>query len=465
MQDAQEAKKGKKKKPKKKKGEDRAPQEDESPSGASLAEAHHSSLPNGNQGAALKPDQPSAEGHAEAELPSKLTSHHKEEKLGRAESDSVNVSTEQAVMRSSSSTDVPNTSGAEAGSTAAVLRQKGKGVSAALSSKASPRAEITKVPPSPQRNHVRAAGRRAVDGSSAGTGGSKLEWVSVPDHNPLEQKAEWQAAGGRKAKRSTAGKAYDSAPLQPVPEPAPANLAKMPKAARAGKGAQLAAQASGHGEEVRETAAKTLAAPRSSSRDEQPGPGQPSQGAAPGRATIGKAGKAARAEGKRMSPTKATRDAATAPEQQGRVRKASERQVPGGATLSFADMARPAAALKLGEQASSAPAGHTPNPMPAQEGGPGQGSAQMTQSVPASHGAVAKPRSLTTIPAPRPSTTNGPPQRPQPSRPDNHRASAPPHWQAAQSQVVHDPQPGPLDRRHVQPASTVPLSASPAGTP
>lgn len=455
MQDAQEAKKGKKKKGKKKKGEDRAPEEGDSPPDASSPDAHQSSLQTGKGDADLQLDLPPEEALAEPKVPSKLAQHRNQDKLSRADS--------ATVIKSSTGVDAPQARGKEAGNAAAPLRQKDENGSAALLSSDSARVDSAKVPRSPQRNHVRGAGRRAANVPPAGNAGTKVEWIAVPgQHNALEQNAEWQAAGGRKAKRSTAGKANGSMPPQPTPEPAPARQARLPKPCKPSKGAQPDSQASPHSR-ASESTLKPAAAPSLSSRDEQPVPQQTSQAAAKGKASTGNTAKAAHAEGKRVSPTKAARDLALAPEQQAGASESEGSHYPAGSTLSFADMARPARTASFGGQAPSAAPDTFASPSRAHEGRPGQSSAPVACPVPASQGHVTKPRAPTVIPGPRLSATVEATLRPQPRRLDKHRAAAPEPVRAAEGQLVQDSQAGGSRRQSVQSASGVSFSTSPTG--
>ncbi len=414
----------------------------------------------------MQPDVQSEQAPAKAEASSKPAQHRSQETLSTAESCGVDANKDRVDSKPSISRGATQGTGKAAEISTAPLRQTDEHGSAAMSSKQSPRVDSTKVLPSPQRNNVRGTGRRAANVSPAGNGSIKTEWVAVPGlHNSPEQKAEWQAAGGRKAKRSTAGKASDSAPTQPPPEPAPMRQAKLPKPAKPSKAAQIDSQAGGHSR-ASEPTPKTIAAPRSVSRDEQPAPRQPIQTAAKGKASMGKTTKAAPAEAKRVSPVKAARELPLTPEQQGKTRKAEGSQNPAGSSLSFADMARPPARTSpAGGQAPSAPAGTSASPAPAQEARPGQSSSPATRPVPASHAHTARPRAPAAVPAPRPGAPVEAAPRPQPSRLDKHRPAARGPVQAANGQLVQDARAGGHKGQHVQPASSPSLSASPTGMP
>ena len=465
MQDAQEAKKGKKKKGKKKKGEDKAPEE-ESPSGASLTDTRQSSLQNGDEDADLQPDLQSEETPVTAEASSKPAQPCSQETLSTAESASVNATKGHVDSKPSTSRIAAQGTGKAADNAAVPLRQTDGHGPAATSSKQSPKLDSAKVPPSPQRNSVRGTARRAANLSPAGNAGARTEWVAVPgSQNSPEQKAEWQAAGGRKAKRSTAGKPIESAPPQLPSEPAPMRQAKLPKPAKPSKAAQPDSQASGHSR-ASESTPKTIAAPRSGSHDEQPVLRQPSQAAAKSKVITGKAAKAAPAEGKRVSPVKAARELSLTPEQQGKARKAEGSHSTGGASLSFADMARPAGRpSQAGGEAPSMPAGPSASSAPAQEGQPGQSPSPAIRPMPASHVSNARPRAHTANTTPRPGATVEAAPRPQPSRLDKHRPAARRPVQAANGQLVQDARAGGLNGQYMQPASSPSLSASPTGMP
>ena len=110
------------------------------------------------------------------------------------------VTSNRADPKSSTGTDAAQGRNREAGNAAAPLRQKDDNGSTALLSNGSPRVDSAKVPPSPQRSHVRGTGRRAANVSPAGNASAKVEWAAVPgQHSALEQNAEWQAAGGRQS--------------------------------------------------------------------------------------------------------------------------------------------------------------------------------------------------------------------------------------------------------------------------
>ena len=489
VQDAQEARKGKKKRRKGKKGDERALQETSSPSGSALTDTQVSSPEESSESTGLQPHAPLEEALPEVKAPSKPDEQISQKKLSTAEQAGKNVSDAQAVATKATAGPGAAEATAAGASDGASLTQISDDVSAALPSKKLPKDESTKLPPSPQRNHVKGPGRRAAHGSPAGNGSSRSEWVPVPGQpDSLEQKAEWQAAGGRKAKRAIAGKPADTGTntAQQAPEAASAHQPKLPKPQKAGKGAQPEAQG-GHSKAIDPTA-KTMPAPsRSSGREEQTGTRQPSQAAAKGKASARKAGKAAPAEGKRTSPTKIARDAPVIPEQQSSGTKLAETKAPSGPAMSFADMARPARAPQTGTAGVPAPASASGSPVPAQKGRPVQSAALQTRAVQGNHAYAASlftsthnPASAsqqvqsnpaqsgkssvhTAIPAAHASTRAEAAPAPGPGRPSRHRTGLPGPWQAVQGHPVQDPQAAASNRLYAQPVSSVPPSGSPAG--
>ena len=489
VQDAQEAKKGKKKKRKGKKGDEMMLQEKSSPAGSALTDTQVSSPEESSQNTGLRPDELSEEALPEVEAPSKPDMQISQKKLSTAEQAGKNVSDAQTVATKAIASPGATEATAAGASDSASLTQINDDVSAALPSKKLLKDESTKVPPSPQRNHVKGPGRRAAHGSPAGNSSNKSEWVPVPGQpDPLEHKAEWQAAGGRKAKRATGGKPTDSGTntAQQAPEAAPAHQPKLPKPQKAGKGVQPEAQG-GHSKGVDPTAKMMPAPGRSSGREEQTGPRQPSQAAAKGKASARKAGKAGAAEGKHTSSTKAARVAPVIPEQQSRSTKLAETKAPTCPAMSFADMARPARAPQAGTADLPAPAGASGGPVPAQKGRPVQSAAPQTRAVQGNHTYVASPFMPTPIPAPASQQVQSNPAQsgtpsahtaipaahasitaeaapaPGPGRPSRHRTGLPGPWQAVQGQPVQDPQAAASNRQHAQPVSSVPPSGSPAG--
>lgn len=338
------------------------------------------------------------------------------------------------------------------------------------SSKTSPRHESKKPLPLPQKTHTTSSlGRRAVNGSPASSANARSEWILVPgQQDPLEQKAEWQAAGGRRIKRATAGKAHDAsgAPQPPAPEPV-ALSSHQPRAARPQKGTKASMQPEAKGAagaKGSDGAGTCPAAAPSTAKSHEDQLGQ----APKGRAATGKAARPAPAEGKqRLSPSKPSRyPPAAAAGQPGRSRKQSDhslsKAVP-SAPISFADVARPARASQPGAAApaasanaaaSSAPA-QRPRPRPAQQATPVNCQAHDSQPAPPARPSVPAP-----APLPWPNTLQTKtPSAPVASMVGRKNAGMGP-WQAAPARPMpQDTQAGPASRPSMQPAPP----AQPAG--
>lgn len=324
---------------------------------------------------------------------------------------------------------------------------------------------------SPQHNHVKAGGRRAAQSSPAGSAGARADWIPVPGQpDRLEQKAEWQAAGGRKAKRTTSGKPDEGVTSQQAPEAAPARPAKLQKPQKPAKGAVAETRSSMP--EKTDGAGKGVAAPgRANCREERARPqpsGQAPAGAKGVKANTGKAARAAPPEGKRLSPSKAAREPPVAAEQPGRRRKHEESQPAHGAPpISFAEMARPArssqpvpssqptAPIQPAPPAAAAP------PVAVQKSRPVQASAPVMRPVQNSHHQVVKPPAATAAPGPGPVFTMEAKSVPMPA-PSRRDTAAPGPWPAAAGPPAQDSQARPQSS---QPAVSTAQGSAPSGAP
>ena len=375
VQDAQEAKKGKKKKRKGKKGEDKGQEEEASAAGA----AERSSSQDSRNYASAWSAAITKESSPEAQAASKPTGERGQALLHSAEEAKVDsVDTSGADSKAAANNHSINRRGAH-GDASMMVRDDVQAVPTPVRGTAA--GESKKGVPSPARSQVKSAAGKAGQNAPADCGRVKGEWVPLPGQsNPFKQSIDWQAAGGRKAKRQTAGNAGGNASLQQAPDTLAARQARLPRPQNAGKGAQGEPRGTAPARTSNALAKASVTSAQSNARQEQAGSwGMKSK------ADTAKAAKAVPAPGKHSSPSKSSREPAALPEQPGRGKKLDDSIACSALPVSFADMARPAKGLQAAPAAQPLPPEAPSAVVPAQRGRSGPSSGAVARPVQYGH--------------------------------------------------------------------------------
>ena len=384
VQDAQEAKKGKKKKRKGKKGEDKG-QEEESPAAGASAEpgSPQDSTDNASaQSAALR-----NESSPQTQAASRLTGERGQAMLPSAQEAHIHSDDACSVeCKAAANTHSMNRGGAH-GDPSMVVRNDAHAVPSSV--RAPSEGDSKKGVPSPTRSQVKGAARKASQGALADCGGVQGGRVPLTGQTePSKQSFDWQAAGGRKAKRQTAGNAGGNASSQP--DTAAAHQARLSRSQPAGKGAQGEPRGTVPGEPSNPPLKAFATSVQSSARREQAGrQGNSHAGGTKGKADTGKVAKAAPAQGKQFSPSKSARQPAALPEQPGRGRKSEDSVASGALLVSFADMARPAKAPQAAPVSRPLPLEAFPAAVPTQRVRPQPRSGAVARPVQCGHAPAA----------------------------------------------------------------------------
>ena len=346
VQDAQEAKKGKKKKKRKgKKGEDKG-QEEESPATDAPAELSspqdsRDDSADGQSAAIIKDSSPEAQPASKSLEPKGQAMLYS---AWKANVNTVDTCSEASKAPASNH----SMSRGEANGDASVVA-KGDGHAMHSPVRANQEGKSKEGTPTPMRIPIMGAAGKAGQGAAANCGSVKGEWVPLPGQSDPcnKQSVDWQAAGGRKVKRQTAGIAGGNASLQHAPDVAAARQARLLRPQPAGRGAQGEPRGAVPAKPSNGLAKASVTSVQSNARQEQAGSGGISHAAGTkGKADIAKVAKAAPAQGKHSSPSKSARQPAALPEQPGRGKKSEDSAACGALPVSFADMARPAKALQ-----------------------------------------------------------------------------------------------------------------------
>ena len=365
VQDAQEAKKGKKKKRKGKKGEDKGQEEELPPAGAA---AEHSSPQDSRDD--------SADGHSAAVItessPEAQSASKSVEKKGQAmlhSAQKANVNTVDTCSEDpkAAANKHSMSRGGAHGDASVVARDEVRAMPSSV--RAESEGESKEGAPSPMRLQVKGAPGKAGKGAAADSSRVKGEWVPLPGQSePFKQSVDWQAAGGRKAKRQMAGIAGGNAGSQHASDTAAAHQARLLRPQPAGRGAQGEARGAVPAKPSNGLAKTSVTSVHNNGRQEQAGSGAISHAAGTkGKADIAKVAKAAPAQGRYSSPSKSARQPAALPEQPGRGKKAEDSVARGALPVSFADMARPAKALQAAPASQPLPPEMSPAVVPAQK--------------------------------------------------------------------------------------------------
>ena len=245
--------------------------------------------------------------------------------------------------------------------------------------------------PSPMRSQVKGAAGKAGQGTAADCSRVKGEWVPLPGQSePVKQSVDWQAAGGRKAKRQTAGIAGGNASSQHAPNAAAARQARLLRPQPKGRGAPSEPRGAVPATTSSAPAKASVTLMQSSAQLEQARNGGISHaGSTKAKADTAKVAKAAPAQDKHSSPSKSVRQPAALPEQPGRGKRSEDSAARGALPVSFADMARPAKALQAAPASQPSPPEMSPAVVPAQKIRPQPRSGAVARPVQYAHPSAA----------------------------------------------------------------------------
>ena len=383
VQDAQEAKKGKKKKRKGKKGEDKGQEEDLPPAGA---DAERSSPQDSRDDSANGPSAAlTKESSPEAQPASKSVEQKGQAVLHSAQKATVNT-VETCSEDSKAAANNHSMSRGEAhGDASVVARDDVRAMPSSV--RATPDGESKEEAPFPTRSQVKGAAGKAGQGAAADCGRVNGEWVPLPGQSePSKQSVDWQAAGGRKAKRQTAGIAGGNASSQRAPDTAAARQARLLRPQPKGRGAPSESRGAVPATTSSAPAKASVTPAQSSAQQEQARNGAISHaGGTKAKTDNAKLVKAAPAQGKHSSPSKPARQPAALPEQPGRGKKSEDSAARGALPVSFAEMARPAKALQAAPASQPLPPGASPAVVPAQRVRPQPRSGAVARPVHSAH--------------------------------------------------------------------------------